>query len=69
MVTQMASDRAGIGIRNPSVRLQIVWTESLYDYIINSIKIFLPFEQKERKNLMPNMYIYICICIYVYICS
>ena len=50
MVTQMSSDRAGIGIRNPSVRLQIVWTEPLYDYIINSIKIFLPIDPKRNKK-------------------
>lgn len=43
MVTQIASDRAGI--RNPTGRLQIVLTESLYDYVINSIKNFLPIDR------------------------
>ena len=69
MVTQIASDRAGIRIRNPSVRLQIVWTESLYDYIINSIKNFLPIDPKRKKKLYVkyvwHIYIYTHMCIYI----
>ena len=66
MVTQMASDRAGIGIRNPSVRLQIVQTESLY--IINSIRIFLPIDLKRKKNLNAK-YAYIQFRYIQFMCS
>ena len=66
MVTQMSSDRAGIGIRNPSVRLQIVWTEPLYDYIINSIKIFLPIDPKRNKKLNAK-YVYVYVYMYIYV--
>lgn len=62
MVTQIASDRAGI--RNPTGRLQIVRTESLYDYVINSIKNFLPIDPRRKKHMPKSvsMYTYINIC-------
>lgn len=64
MVTQIASDRAGI--RNPTGRLQIVRTESLYDYVINSIKNFLPIDPRRKKKLYAKKCIYVHIYQYMF---